>query len=55
MLSDLLQGLGNGMTFQVNGHEYNHYYLLADMIYYLVELFFAAHSCPTRREMGALY
>jgi hypothetical protein len=30
MLSDLLQVLGNGMTFKVNGHKYSWYYLLAD-------------------------
>jgi hypothetical protein len=33
MLSDLLQGPDNGLTFQVNGHEYSRYYLLADGIY----------------------
>jgi hypothetical protein len=33
MLSDLLQGPGNGLTFQVNGHKYSCYYLLADRIY----------------------
>jgi hypothetical protein len=33
MLSDLLQGPGNGMTFQVNGHEYIWYYLPVDGIY----------------------
>jgi hypothetical protein len=33
LLSNLLQGAGHDMTFEVNGHVYNRYYLLADGIY----------------------
>jgi hypothetical protein len=33
LLSNLLQGAGHDMTFEVNGHVYNRYYLLTDGIY----------------------
>jgi hypothetical protein len=33
LLGNLLQGAGHDMTFEVNGHVYNRYYLLTDGIY----------------------
>jgi hypothetical protein len=33
LVANLLGGDGSGMTFEVNGHVYNRYYLLTDGIY----------------------
>jgi len=49
----MLQGVGNNLSFEMNGHHFLNYYLLVDDIYSMWTIFVqTSHDCWERKGSG---